>query len=142
MAIRISQNCEFFDLAYSKKWTKLILINSKILSVIRYASPILINTNNKMLSRLQVLIMKCSRPILGFRSYKLSTHKIMNELKWLTIYYLITKENIVFIRRVVLSDLPIAITELITPSLHNLRSIRSLCKIIVKDNQNKPSIAK
>ena len=50
---------------YSVYHTKNILTNSIILSVIRYASPILNSSSTNHLSKLQVIIMKCSRPILG-----------------------------------------------------------------------------
>ena len=78
-----------------------MLTNSIIISVIRYASPIFINSNNSSLSKLQTLIMKCSRPILGFKSLKYSTNKIMNLLKWNTIYQMIIKESIIFIHKTV-----------------------------------------
>ena len=58
---------------YSNIRTKLMLTNSIIVSVIQYAVPILISGSNKLISKLQVLLMRCSHPILGFTSYKLST---------------------------------------------------------------------
>ena len=60
--------------------TKLMLTNSIIISVIRYAAPILICSSNKLISKLQFLLMRCSRPILGFTSYKLSKQKIIGKL--------------------------------------------------------------
>ena len=97
---RISVLRELFK--YSTYRTKKILTNSIILSVIRYASPILISSSTNHLSKLQVMIMKCSRPILGIKSLKYSTQKIMNELNWLTIYQMVTKETILFFHKVVL----------------------------------------
>ena len=79
---------------YSTYRTRKILTNSIILSVIRYASPVLISSSTNHLSKLQVMIMKCSRPILGIKSFKYSTQKIMNELNWLPIYQIVTKETI------------------------------------------------
>ena len=76
--------------------TKILLTNSLIISIFRYASPLLINSNNNEINKLQVLLRKCSRPILGFSSYKMSTNKIMSQLKWLTIPHIIMKESILF----------------------------------------------
>ena len=81
---------------YANMLTKLMLTNSVIISVIRYAAPILISSNNTQISKIQVLLMKCSRPILRFISYKYSAQKIINSLKWPTAYQLIAKEAILF----------------------------------------------
>ena len=86
---------------YSSVRTKKILTNSIIVSVIRYAAPILINSNNTLISKLQVVLIKCSRPILGFKSYKYSTQHIIKELNWLNAYQIITKETIIFIHKII-----------------------------------------
>merc|ERR1712002_778560 len=56
---------------FSSKKSKIIFFKSMVLSVIRYCSPLLI---------------KCTRPILGFTSYKLSTLQIMAELRIHTVH--------------------------------------------------------
>ena len=55
---------------YSNERTKRILTNSLIISVFRYASPLLINSTAIEIKKLQVLLMKCSRPIFGYQSLK------------------------------------------------------------------------
>ena len=50
---------------YCNILTKIILTNSLIISIFRYASP-LINSYNNEINKLQVLLIKCSHPILGF----------------------------------------------------------------------------
>ena len=89
---------------YSSARTKRILTNSIIISVIRQAAPILINSNNSLISKLQVVLMKCSRPILGFKSYKYSTQRIMNELKWLNAYQIVIKESLLFIHKIIYNN--------------------------------------
>merc|ERR1712082_215648 len=63
---------------YSNERTKRMVTNCLIISVFRYASPLLINSSAIEINKLQVLLMKCTRPILGYQSFKWSTSKIMN----------------------------------------------------------------
>ena len=119
---------------YSVYRTKKILTNSIVMSVIRYASPILISSSNSQLSKLQVMIMKCSRPILGFKSLKYSTQKIMNELSWLPIYQMVTKETILFFHKVVFDNQPPAITKYISFSLSNSQNCRQSRKSLIIQN--------
>ena len=67
---------------YSNYRTKKIITTSVIISIFRYGAPILIDSTALQLQKLQTLIMKISRPILGFISFKWSTVKIMNNLGW------------------------------------------------------------
>ena len=53
--------------------TKTILINSLVISIFQYCCPMLVNSNSSMLSKLQSQLLKCTRYILGFDSYKMST---------------------------------------------------------------------
>ena len=118
---------------YSKLRTKIILTNSLIISIFRYASPLLINSNINEIKKLQTLLMKCSRPILGYESYKLSTTKIMQKLKWLTIPHLIMKESILFLHKVIYENLPKSIFDFYTYSHNSNQNIRSVRKIMVKN---------
>ena len=122
--------------------TKLMLTNSFIISVIKYAAPILINSNHNLLSKLQVLIMKSVRPILGFKSFKYSTSRIMNELKWCTIYQLIMKECITLIHKSIHKNQPKSIFNFFTYSIHkneNICTVRKpiLCNIPKSNSINK-----
>ena len=91
---------------YSNERTKRMLTNSLIISVFRYASPLLINSTDIEINKLQVLLMKCSRPILGYQSLKWSTTKIMNKLNWLTIPHMIAKESILFLHKISFENIP------------------------------------
>ena len=119
-----------------------MLTNSIIISIIRYASPILISSSNIQISKLPVLIMKCSRPILGYISLKFSTQKIMQQLKWLTAYQLITKESVLFMHKVIFNNQPQAISDLITFSLSNNQNHRAARKPIIIDIHNSKKVKK
>ena len=107
-----------------------------MLSVIRYASLILVSSSNKCLSKLQVLLMKCAGPLLGFKSFKFSTQKIMSELKQLSIYQLVTKESVLFIHKIIYENQPKSISNLITFSLSNSKNHRSAHKSIMVEDHN------
>ena len=126
---------------YSNIRTKLMLTNAIIVSVIRYAAPLLICSSNKLISKLQVPLMRYLCLILGFTSYKLSTQKIMGKLNWLTAYQLITKETVLFTNKIVFNNQPQSITNLITFSLYHSQNVRSIRKPIIKEEHN-PSKAK
>jgi len=50
---------------FSNRNSKIIFLKSMVISVIRYCSPILIDSEVKILDKLQTQLMKCTRPILG-----------------------------------------------------------------------------
>ena len=81
-------------------------------------------------------MMKCSRPILGFKSLKYSTNKIMNLLNWNTIYQMIIKESILFIHKRVYDNQACAITQFYTYSLNTKNNIRSVRKPIIREIPN------
>ena len=99
-------------------------MNALVISVFRYGCPLLINSNQKLISKLQTLLMKCTRHILGFNSYKMSTIAIIKELKFLTIQHLIVKESILFIHRVLFNQLPVSIFNLVTYGNDDITNVR------------------
>ena len=109
-----------------------MLFNSLIISVFKYACPILINTKSAPLKKLNTLLMKCTRPILGFNSYKWSTTKIMKILGWVTIHHMIIIESILFIHKCIYENNPLTITELITYSINRDTNFRSIRKPMVR----------
>ena len=113
--------------------TKTILMNSLVISIFRYCCPILLNSNLSILSKLQTQLLKCTRYILGFESYKMSTISIMNELKFMTIYHMITKESICFMHKIIYNNSPSSIYNLLTYG-NDEKNIRKIRKIRVKSN--------
>ena len=100
------------------------------LSVIRYCSPILIDSDVKMIDKLQTLLMKCTRPILGFASFKMSTLQIMAELRIQTVHLMIMRETIQFIHKVLSKKAPGVIFNLFIQS--NMANVRGVRKYRVK----------
>ena len=121
----------------SKK-SKIIFFKSMVLSIIRYCSPILIDSDAKMIDKLQTLLMKCTRPILGFHSFKMSTLQIMSELRIQTVHLMIIRESIQFIHKVLSKKAPGVIYELFTQS--NLENVRGIRKYRVKINHKSSKV--
>merc|ERR1712115_533391 len=117
---------------FSNKNTKIIFLNSMVISIFRYCSPILIDSEVKVLDKLQTLIMKCTRPILGIKSFKMSTLQIMTELRILTVHQLVMKESIQFIHKILINKLPGVIFSLFTQSNCKVDNIRGVRKFRVK----------
>merc|ERR1712120_114378 len=93
--------------------------------------PILIDSEVKILDKLQTLLMKCTRPILGFESFKLSTLQIMAELRIQTVHQMIMRETIQFIHKVLVRKAPGVIFNLFIQS--NLSNVRGVRKFRVKN---------
>merc|ERR1712120_29974 len=115
---------------FSSKKSKIIFFKSMVLSVIRYCSPLLIDSDVKMIDKLQTLLMKCTRPILGFASFKLSTLQIMAELRIQTVHQMIMRESIQFIHKVLSRKSPGVIFNLFLQS--NMENVRGVRKYRVK----------
>ena len=55
---------------YTSKRTSLMIMNACILSIFKYACPVLIDSNINLQHKMNTLLIKCTHMILGFRSYK------------------------------------------------------------------------
>merc|ERR1712177_56202 len=117
---------------FSSKKSKTIFLKSMVISVIRYCSPILIDREVKVLDKLQTQLMKCTRPILGITSFKMSTLQIMAELRIQTVHQMVMRESIQFIHKVLINKLPGVIFNLFYQSNCNSDNIREVRKFRVK----------
>ena len=98
-----------------------------VVSIFRYCSPISNDSDVKMMDKLQTLLMKCTRPILGIKSFKMSTLQIMTELRIMTVQQLVMKESIQFIHKILNNKSPGIIFNLFTQSNgkdDNIRGVR------------------
>merc|ERR1712240_606728 len=118
--------------SFSNKDSKIIFLISMVISIIRYCSPILIDSEVKILDKLQTQLMKCARPILGFTSFKMSTLQIMAELRILTVQQMVMKESIQYIHKVLINKSPGVIFNLFCQSNCKLDNIREVRKFMVK----------
>ena len=72
--------------------------------------------------------MKCAHKVLGFSSYKMTTIKIMSEMKLLTIHHMIIYETILFFHKGIFNNYPDSITKLITYGVNDRNNVRSCRK--------------
>merc|ERR1711873_267259 len=100
--------------------------------------PLLVDSDAKLIDKLQTLLMKGTRRILGFHSFKLSTLQIMSELRIQTVHLMIVKESIQFIHKVLLNKTPAVIYDLFMQS--NLDNIREIRKYRVKKDHKSSSV--
>ena len=119
-------------LKYTDYRTSKMLINSTIISIFKYGCPILINSSQQSLNKSNSLLLKCTRPILGFQSYKWSRTKILNNLKWSSIFHMVVYESIMFIHKATFENYPKSICNMLTFSLRGSQNIRSIRKPMVK----------
>ena len=116
---------------------------SLILSVFRYAAPILIDSTKNQLDTLQTLLMKTTRPILGFISYKWSTITIMKKLNWPTIHQLVIAESLKLIHNIFFEGIPRSINShfIYSDRCESLRMVRKLrMKDLASDDKLKQSV--
>merc|ERR1711889_8972 len=117
---------------FSNRNSKIIFHKAMVISVIRYCSPILIDSEVKILDKLQTRLMKCTQPILGISSFKMSTLQIMAELRILTVQQMVMKESIQYIHKVLISKSPGVIFNLFCQSNCKIENIREVRKFRVK----------
>ena len=97
--------------------TSLILYNSLVTSVFSYCASNMINANAKQLTKLNVLLNKCTHRILGISSYRLNTTTILNKLNWLSYHQIVLHESIKLMHRISYESQPPALSQLLYHSL-------------------------
>ena len=97
--------------------TSLILYNSLVISVFSYCASNMINANAKQLTKLNVLLNKCTHRILGISSYRLNTTTILNKLNWLSYHQIVIHESVKLMHRISYESQPPALSQLLYHSL-------------------------
>ena len=77
----------------------------------------MINANAKQLTKLNVLLNKCTHRILGITSYRLNTTTILNKLNWLSYHQIVIHESIKLMHRISYESQPPALSQLLYHSL-------------------------
>ena len=72
--------------------TRRILCTSLLISIIRYGSGHLTNITDAQMTKINSLMLRISRTILGIKSFKMSTTNIFAELNWLSFPQMIRYE--------------------------------------------------
>merc|ERR1712030_90339 len=90
---------------------------------------------------LQTLLIKNARPILGYKSYKWSSLKILDTLKWVSVSQLIISESLKFYHRINFENIPYSMTRNFTYSINRSQNVRNVRKpmLIYKPNTQKMS---
>jgi len=112
--------------------TSLILYNSLVTSVFSYCASNMINANAKQLTKLNVLLNKCTHRILGISSYRLNTTTILNKLNWLSYHQIVLHESIKLMHRISYESQPPALSQLLYHSLVRSDIDRQVRKPLVK----------
>merc|ERR1712090_69564 len=115
-------------LKFSTFKTKLMVINSVIISVIRYAAPLLIDSTKAQLQQIQTIILKVSRSILGYDSYRLSTSQILDKLNWMSIHHIIMSESLKFFHKIIFNQEPFCLNKYFIYSLNRSDVVRLIRK--------------
>ena len=102
------------------------------MSIFKYSCPLLINSNKIIINKLNTLLIKCSRPILGYESYKYNTTAIMKKLNWSTVHHMLMIESCIFIHKCIFEGIPTTINELITFSINREKNVRSIRKPLIR----------
>ena len=104
-------------------------MNLLFISIFGFGFILLTDSNIALLLKLQTLLMKCTRHILGFSSYKMLTIQIMNKLEFNTINHMIIKESI---HKVIFNNEPISLFKMIDFESKNNNNYRKVRKPIMK----------
>ena len=80
--------------------SRLILIKSIILRKINYTLPLLINSTQRQLERLNVIINKSCRIIIGNQCLKWSSERMLNKCGFKNIWQMIIESGLNFIHKV------------------------------------------
>ena len=111
-----------------------MVMNSVVMSVFKYACPIIIDANVSIHKKLNTLLLRCSRVILGFESYKWNTDKIMNKLGWYTYHQILMIESVSFLHKCIYENLPVSINNLLCYSLNRTQNLRKVRKVMVRES--------
>merc|ERR1712240_638768 len=81
-------------------------INHRLFTLEKVTKYADIRTSKMIANEISSLLLKCTRPLLGFISYKWNTTTIMKKLGWVTYSQMITIESVNFIHKCIFDDTP------------------------------------
>ena len=85
---------------------KVMVLNSLILSLVRYAMPLLINLNCKQVKVVKTLVLKVARVAIGYHSYYWTNTKVLKTREWLDGIHLLYYSIISFVHKCNFDRLP------------------------------------
>ena len=90
---------------------KIMVLNSLVLSLVRYVIPLLININSKQVKIINNLVMKTARTAIGYHSYYWSNSKVLKTCSWLNGVHLLYYGIVSFIHKCNFEKLPLTIVD-------------------------------
>ena len=90
---------------------KVMVLNSLVLSLVRYVIPLLINMNSKQIKIIHNLVMKTARTAIGYHSYYWSNSKVLKTCVWFNGVHLLYYGIISFIHKCNFEKLPLTIVD-------------------------------
>ena len=94
--------------------SRLSILNSMVIGVLRYIIPIHLNCKSNQLKKLHVIIMKSAKAALASNCFKISNIKILEKCNWLSIWNLLRYTAIIYIYKIKNNKCPTCIYEYYT----------------------------
>ena len=106
--------------------TRRRLVKSIVISKLNYALRLLSNSTKSQLQKLNTLITKSCKVIMGNPCFRWSTRKMLNKCNLCTIYQLIVEQGLIFIHKIQTTKIPIYLYEMYNTNDKNTRPKNSL----------------
>ena len=114
---------------YTVHKTRLVIANAIIISTLNHLLPLLINAHKQELQKLQTLLLKSARLVIGSPCFKWSTSRMLKACNWHTIYHMITVHSMTLMHNIVVHKTPMALYSMLTSYMHNTEGTRHARKI-------------
>ena len=106
--------------------TRRTLVKSIVIGKLNYALPLLSNSTQSQLQKLNTLITKSYKVIMGNQCFRWSTRKMLNKCNLRTIYQLIAEQGLIFIHKIQTTKIPISLYKMCNTNDKNKRPKNSL----------------
>ena len=114
--------------------TRLQLTNSVIIGILNYGLPLLLCSDQKLLVKLNQVIIKSARFVIGSYCFKYSYNDILKKLDWFSIYQLINIASVKLFRHIILTSKPQPLYVLVKKGQNNKVNTRTVNKYYPKNN--------
>ena len=102
------------------------MVKAIVIGKLNYALPLLSNSTQVQLQKLNSLITKSCKIIVGNPCFRWSSRKMLNKCQLRTIYQMITKQGLLFIHKIQTTMIPSSIYEMYNTNNKNTRPTNTL----------------
>merc|ERR1712115_281012 len=92
--------------------SRIISTKAIVIGKLNYALPLLCNSTKAQLYKLNTLITKSCRVIMGSPCLKWTSNRLLNKCKLQTIWHMITEQGLTYIHKIQTTQTPLAIYEM------------------------------